>query len=170
MEPAIFFLDGMRFITGVDDTTFIGRGTGDFLPNMLRPLRDVIDRAPPGAKHFTGTSEDLTRDQERNELFGHIVEIIWLIAPLISTIWPNSSFLSWSRVKSSLVPVKCFAPGGARSITSRSGRSIFGRKSPVPRPMNVVSSTPVMNRMPSRKNIAGSILLWAIRTCQSSPP
>src|SRR6266545_2276224 len=83
MEPAIFFLDVMRFITGLDDTVFIGPGTGDFLPNMLRPLRDVIDRAPPGTKHFTGTSEDLTRDQERNELFGHIVKISSAIRQVI---------------------------------------------------------------------------------------
>src|SRR5262245_60429729 len=83
MQPAIFFFDGMWFIASVNDAAFIGRGTGDFLPNMLRTLRDVINCAPPGAKHFAGTSEDLPRDQERNELFGHIVEISGTIRQVI---------------------------------------------------------------------------------------
>ena len=53
------------------------------LPNLLRALGDVIDRAPPGAKHLPGPSEDLPRDQERNELFGHVVEISRAIGQVI---------------------------------------------------------------------------------------
>src|SRR5258706_13463072 len=83
MEWAIFFLDGMRFITGVDDTAFIGRGTGDFLSNMLRTLRDVIDRAPPSTEYFAGASDDLSRAQERNKLFGHVVKISGAICQII---------------------------------------------------------------------------------------
>ena len=50
---------------------------------MLRALRDVIDRASPGAKHLPGPSEDLSRDEERNELFGHVVEVSRAICQVI---------------------------------------------------------------------------------------
>ena len=42
---------------------------------MLRPLRNVIHRAPPSAKYFTGPRKNLSRHQERDELFSHVVEI-----------------------------------------------------------------------------------------------
>src|SRR5439155_23685414 len=83
VQSAVFFLDSVWFITGINNATLIRRGDRNLLPNMLRALRDVIDRAPPGAKHLPGPSEDLPCDQERNELFGHVVEISLAIGQVI---------------------------------------------------------------------------------------
>src|SRR5215475_8364321 len=73
----------MRFITGIDNAALIRRSARNLLPNVLRALRDVIDRAPPGAKYLPGPGEDLPRDQERNKLFGHVVEISRAICQVI---------------------------------------------------------------------------------------
>src|SRR5262245_62705880 len=83
MQPAVFFLDSVWFITGIDDATLICRGSRNLLPNVLRALRDVIDCAPPRAKYFPSPGEDLPRDQERNKLFGHVVEISRAICQVI---------------------------------------------------------------------------------------
>ena len=65
----------MGLIPRIDNAALIGGGARDLLTDMLCPLLHVKDRATSGAKHLSSSSEDLARDQERDQLFGHIVEV-----------------------------------------------------------------------------------------------
>src|SRR5262245_35103683 len=83
MQPAVFFFDSVWFFTGIDDAKLFRRGCSILLPNVLCALRDVIYCAPPGAKHLPSPGEDLPRDQERDKLFSHVVEISRTICQVI---------------------------------------------------------------------------------------
>ena len=67
---------GVGFVAGVDDRPAAGSGRGDALPDVLRPLRQAVDRTPRRLQNLAGAGEDLSADEEGNEDLGVVGEVV----------------------------------------------------------------------------------------------
>ena len=67
VQPAVTLGVRVRLVTGVDDRPGTGGGRADALPDVLGALAHAVHRAPRRLQHLAGTTEQLPRDEERNE-------------------------------------------------------------------------------------------------------
>src|SRR2546430_11825240 len=64
----------MWLVARIDDRARRGGGAGDFLADVLRPLREAVVEAARGLEYLARAGEDLPRDEEGDEPLGQALE------------------------------------------------------------------------------------------------
>ena len=83
VEPAVLLGIGVWFVAGVDDRPTPRGRRRHPLPDVFRPLRDRIRRSPGRLQHLSGAGVDLAADEERDQDFGVVAEVVVAIGQVV---------------------------------------------------------------------------------------